>query len=394
MPRALINVHSFLQDFNPSKFTVYFSVLIFSILFSLRLDNRITFSYWLIFLPLWIWKSIAFLGALVGIYIWLKKPEYRVSNSSYVHFKSMNISVALQILLLMSEIMICDKLETKRNTWIVALSPLLFISLLSISVSIWSVKNGRGIELEFFASINLLQIILVALKLDNFITWSWIVIFIPSWILLCFAIVVMLYAMVFAIAVLRSPDLGSEHRRASIHSASSSSMVFLPMLIFIILLTSKLDSPANVVSPPYFVTCLPLFLTLIILIRLSFGSKSGSLWWFGMRTDFCTFLLTLCPCLKEYGNTSFIMNTRLGDQVADSSATDSSSITNNQNRHIASTNLPPRNHNQTSTPNPSDAKRLLYSLNKVFFRDKSARLQDKGAMDGPVMPRLTIDVPD
>lgn len=391
MPRALINVHSFLQDFNPSKFIVYSSVLIFSILFSLRLDNRITFSWWLVFLPLWIWKSIAMLGALVGLFIWIKKPEYRVSNSSYVHFKSMLISVALQILLLMFEILACDKLETRRHTWTLVFVPLLFISLLSISVCTWSVKNGRGIELEFFASINILQIILFALKLDNFLSWSWLVIFIPSWILLCFAIVVMLYAMVFAIAVLRSPDFGSEHRRASLHSASSSSMVFLPLLIFIILLTSKLDSPPNVMTPSYFLTFTPLFITLIILIRLSFGSKSGSLWWFGMRTDFCTFLLTICPCLKEYGNTSFIMNTRLGDQVSDSSANDNNSG-NNQSIRITSPNHRTINYSQTT--NQSDAKRLLYTLNKVFFRDKSERLQDKGSLDGPIVPKLTIDIPD
>lgn len=393
MPRALINVHSFLQDFNPSKFTVYSSVLIFSILFSLRLDNRITFSWWLVFLPLWIWKGIAMLGALVGISIWIKKPEYRVSNSSYVHFKSMLISVAIQILLLMFEILACDKLETRRHTWTLVFVPLLFISLLSISVCTWSIKNGRGIELEFFASINILQIILFALKLDNFLSWSWLVIFIPSWILLCFAIVVMLYAMVFAIIVLRSPDFGSEHRRASLYAASPSSMVFLPLLVFIILLTNKLDSPPSVMAPSYFVTFAPLFLTLMILIRLSFGSKSGSLWWFGMRTDFCTFLLTICPCLKEYGNTSFIMNTRLGDQVSDSSVNDNTTASgNSRSSRITSPDNRTINYNQTR--NQSDAKRLLYSLNKVFFREKSEQPQDKSGLNGPVMPRLTIDVPD
>lgn len=27
--------------------------------------------------------------------------------------------------------------------------------------------------------------------------------------------------------------------------------------------------------------------------------------WFGMRRDFCVFLLDTCPCLREYGNVSY-----------------------------------------------------------------------------------------
>lgn len=378
-------MHSFLQDFNPSKFTVYFSLLIFSVLFSLKLDSRIALSWWLIFLPLWIWKSIAILGALVGTIIWLRNPDYRVSNSSYVHFKSMLISLALQLLLLMFEILICDKLDTKRHTWTIAFTPLLFISLLSISVCVWSVKNGRGIELEFFAAINILQITLIALKLDNFINWSWVIVFIPSWMLLFFAIVVILYAMIFAAIVLRSPEMGSEQRRASVHSASSTSMIYLPLLIFIILLTSKLDSPPNVITPSYFITSVPLFITLLILIRLSFGSKSGSLWWFGMRSDFCTFLLNICPCLKEYGNISFTMNPSRGDIVADSSSLHDSVVYN----PYSSTTLPPVPSSalpqsrgdeidkpgspsvaESASAQSNKAKRFLMTLSRVFTRDK------------------------
>lgn len=430
MPRALINVHSFLQDLNPSKFTVYFSTLIFAILFSLKLDNRITLSYWLVFLPLWIWKGIAFLGAIVGIIVWLRNPDYRVGHSSYVHFKSMLISLSLQLLLLMFEILVCDKLESKRHTWMLAFVPLLFISLLSISVCVWSVRNGREIELEFFAAINILQIILVALKLDALINWSWMVIFIPSWILLCFAIVVIFYAMIFAALVLRSPDFGSEQRRANINStSSSSSLIFLPLLVFIILLMSKLDSPPNVITPSYFLTCAPLFLTLLILLRQSFGSKTGSLWWFGMRTDFCTFLLTIFPCLKEYGNTSFVMNPKLGDNsVSNATANSGDQILINPPEATVSSGpatvaaasnplgsavyyLDHNNATTTTTGNPHLAGRrdvnsngerqqgggkwLFSTLSRKLFREKFQRERDeRDALNSPVAPKLTIDAPD
>lgn len=406
MPRALINVHSFLQDFNPTKFTVYFSTLIFSILFSLKLDKKISFSYWLVFLPLWIWKSLTILGASVGIIIWIRNPDYRVSHSSYVHFKSMLISLSLQLLLLLFEILVCDKLETKRDTWTLAFIPLIFISLLSISVCIWSVKNGRGIELEFFAAINILQFVLLALKLDNFITWSWLIVFVPSWILLCFAVVVMLYAIIFATIIFRNQDGNSEQRHVSLHSASATSVIFLPLLVFIIVLTTKLDSPPSVAHPGYFVTFLPLFLALLILIRMSFVSKSGSLWWFGMRTDFCTYLLTICPCLKEYGNTSFTMHSRLDDTIADSDRNNSgvdeasSSVSRETvftpTNYISSTVDIGDQQTGSNSSNLNDTKRLLHSLSQVFFRDKSLADKEKNNnhQNDRMAPKLALDVPD
>lgn len=396
MPRALINIHSFLQDFNPSKFTVYTSLLIFFILFSLKLDNRIAASYWLIFLPLWIWKGIAILGALVGVIVWMRNPEYRVSNASYVHFKSMLISLSLQLLLLMFEILVCDKLETKRHTWTLTFIPLIFVSLLSISVCVWSLKNGRGIELEFFAAINILQFILIALRFDNFINWSWTIIFVPSWILLCFVVVIILYAMIFAAILLRSPEAGTEQRRASVYSASSWSMIFLPLLMFMILITSKLDTPPNIPTPSYVFTFLPLFITLMILIRLSFGSKSGSLWWFGMRSDFCTFLLTICPCLKEYGNTSFTMSRRYSDTVGAASDTNQDHMADPSRRRANYWSTSSDSDSQTPNyPHESGPKRILHSISQVFFREKlDSQDTDEEAKHTTIPPKLNIEEPD
>lgn len=402
MPRALFNVHSVLQEFNPSKFIVIFSTFIFCILFSLRLDNRIAISYWLVFLPLWIWKSTALLGALIGSIIWLRNPDYRMSNSSYIHFKSMLISISLQILLLMFEILVCDKLESKRNTWTMTFIPLLFVSLLSISVCVWSVRNQRGFLLEFFAAINILQFALIPLKLDNFINWSWVVVFVPTWILLCFAVVVIIYAMIFAAIILRSPGIETDQRRASINSISSTSLIFLPMLMFVILLTSKLDTPPNVLSLSYFVTFLPLFVTLMILIRhLSFESRSGSLWWFGMRSDFCSFLLRIFPCLKEYGNTSFIMGHQVGDVSSNVSVQDSiSNVSNVLGAHQTIRSSSDSavgdsgGHHHHHHHYENNAKRLLHSLSQVFFRDKSHQYRDEEASNSPMVPKLNIDTPD
>lgn len=378
IPNMCKQQQKFMVD-NNSKFIVFTSLLIFSLLLSLRLDGKITLSYWLIFSPLWLWKFIAISGATVGTIIWFKNPDYRLSNSSYIHFKSMLISVSLQLLLLMFELLVCDKLESRRHSWTLVFVPLIFISLLSISVCIWSIKNGCSLELEFFASVNILQFILIALKLDNFINWSWVVVFVPAWILMCFAIVAVLYAMIFAAILMRSTDIAAEQRRASLQSASSSSMVFLPMLLFLILLTSKLDSAQNSPhTPSYFITCIPLFITLAILTRLSFGSKHGSLWWFGMRTDFCTFLLAIFPFLKEYGNISFTIQQR--NLITDSSATSLAP-------QVSSIN--------TAGDNGGDNlhSRFYYNLTKKLFKGKDMS-PDFKQLTTPVVPRLMLDAPD
>ena len=61
-----------------SKFVVYACLLVFSLLFALQLDGIIQWSYWLVFLPLWIWKALVIVGATVGSCIWWRNPNYRL----------------------------------------------------------------------------------------------------------------------------------------------------------------------------------------------------------------------------------------------------------------------------------------------------------------------------
>ena len=263
-----------------SKFVVYLCLFIFSILFALRLDHTITISYWFVFTPLWLWKCLVIAGAVIGTVVWVRNPDYRQSDSSYIHFKSMLISLSLQLLLLMFELLVCDKLESGRHFWILAFIPLIFISLLSIAVCIWALKNDRAFEMELFCSVNILQFIFIALRMDRFITWSWVLVLVPLWILLCLAIIGVLYALIFAAILLRTPEVAAEQRRASLHSAISYSLIVLPLLVFLVLLSNKLDAHSNPNSASqmdYFSTCIPLYFTFAILLCLSFGNKGGNL---------------------------------------------------------------------------------------------------------------------
>uniref|UniRef100_T1IRI0 Transmembrane protein 185A n=1 Tax=Strigamia maritima TaxID=126957 RepID=T1IRI0_STRMM len=300
-----MNLQTLFQDFNPSKFLVYSCLLIFTLLFALRLDDVINWNYWVIFLPIWFWKSAAILGALMGSYVWWRHPQYRVEGEGYVHYKAMLICLALHLLLLMFELLVCDKLENNRHFWILVFIPLIFISIISIAICIWSVKHDRSFELELFCSVNILQFIFLALRLDEFIIWSWVVVFVPLWIVMCLALIGVLYAIIFATILLRSNDVNPEHRRTSVNSAVAYSFLVVPMLVAEVLVANKLDGDPKALS--FVASISPMFLSYLSLICMAFGSKGGNHWWFGIRKDFCHFLLGACPLLQEYGNISYTL---------------------------------------------------------------------------------------
>lgn len=49
--------------------------------------------------------------------------------------------------------------------------------------------------------------------------------------------------------------------------------------------------------------------------------------WFGIRKDFCQFLLGVCPCLQEYGNISYS-----AQSSSDTMTSDTSSVSTNRDK--------------------------------------------------------------
>ena len=87
----------------------------FSVLYTLKLDGVISWSWWTVFLPLWVWKGIAISGASVGSYVWWRRPQSRLNNEEYLQYKAMLISLAVHLLLLMFELLTADNLDTRRH---------------------------------------------------------------------------------------------------------------------------------------------------------------------------------------------------------------------------------------------------------------------------------------
>lgn len=297
-----MNLRGFFQDFNPSKFLIYACLLLFSVLLSLRLDDKIQWSYWAVFAPIWLWKLMVIVGASVGTGVWARNPQYRAEGETCVEFKAMLIAVGIHLLLLMFEVLVCDRIERGTHFWLLVFMPLFFVSPVSVAACVWGFRHDRSLELEILCSVNILQFIFIALRLDEIIRWPWLVVCVPLWILMSFLCLVVLYYTVWSVLFLRSMDVIAEQRRTHITMAVSWMTIVVPLLTFEILLVHRLDGHNSFSFIPIFV---PLWLSLITLMATTFGQKGGNHWWFGIRKDFCQFLLEIFPFLREYGNISY-----------------------------------------------------------------------------------------
>lgn len=224
----------------------------------------------------------------------------------------MLISLSLHLILLMFEFLLCDRLSNgKQNLWILVFIPLIVSSIISVFFCIWAIKqqnDQRSFELELFLSVNALEFVFIPLKLDGFISWSWEIVFVPIWILLCLSLVMMLYSLIFCSILIRTPEMNLAQRQNAINSAISNILV-LPILVFQILLADKLDN--NESGLPFTLISIPLMVSLLALMLLSFCSKGSSYnkFWFGMRNNF------FLNMLGEYGNISITYGRNQSDNA-------------------------------------------------------------------------------
>lgn len=318
-----MNPRGLFQDFNPSKFLIYACLLLFSVLLPLRLDGIIQWSYWAVFAPIWLWKLLVIVGASVGAGVWARNPRYRTEGEACVEFKAMLIAVGIHLLLLMFEILVCDRVERGTHFWLLVFMPLFFVSPVSVAACVWGFRHDRSLELEILCSVNILQFIFIALRLDRIIHWPWLVVFVPLWILMSFLCLVVLYYIVWSLLFLRSLDVVAEQRRTHVTMAISWITIVVPLLTFEVLLVHRLDDH-NTFS--YISIFIPLWLSLLTLMATTFRRKGGNHWWFGIRRDFCQFLLEVFPFLREYGNISYDLHHEDSEDAEDVSASEAPKI--------------------------------------------------------------------
>ncbi|XP_014671493.1 PREDICTED: transmembrane protein 185B-like [Priapulus caudatus] len=331
-----MNVKNLFQGFNPSKLLVYACLLLFSFLLALKLDGNIAWSYWGVFMPIWFWKFMAICGASVGSYIWWRNPQYRclvMQQAENVHPDGGKPAL--------------EPSSSSRSSSSASIA----ISVLHLGLP---ARTGRS-RVSCSVPYNmLLQFIFIPSALDRdhrMELGGQVILDSATWIVLSVALIGVLYAVhpPGALVLLQVTDInpGAAARQRLLSRPPTRCSSFAPCLAcrgsshrrrrrgaaarwlrprrnrhgggghpghgHHILLCNKLDGESKT---RYVVICLPLYLSLFTLMVMSFGSKGGNHWWFGIRKDFCQFLLGVCPLLQEYGNISYtIQRDEHGDRA-------------------------------------------------------------------------------
>jgi hypothetical protein len=134
-----------------------------------------------------------------------------------------------------------------------------------------------------YFAINIVQFVFVAFKLDEALQWNWVVVFVPTWVVFSLCFIGALYSLILAIFLARSVHLLSAHRRSHMFNAISHILLMIPLMIFFLLLSSKLDAftwlDEHSNRIPYVIVSCPLFISLFFWLLMSFGSKNGNSWW-------------------------------------------------------------------------------------------------------------------
>ncbi|CAB55145.4 Transmembrane protein 185B [Caenorhabditis elegans] len=313
----------FFRSFNASKVILCACLLIFTALFTLKLDGKVSFSYAFVFAPLWACNLLVFVGAIVGICSFCSKPPSRNEIVMRVDFSAMLITATEHIFLCTFVSLVFIKLEFDYLfepgyplPWTIVFCPLFSLSILSIGIAIWSLRHDKPFEFEFFYAINIVQLVFIAFKLDKQVDWTWAVVFIPLWVVLSLAAVGVLYALVLSVVLIRSRHFIPAHRRQHVYSAILHTFFVIPALVCLVLLTGKLDSmnwpdKGSVSELSYTLAMAPLQVSFFFMAIMSagFGGPSSTpqtnIWWFGLRKPLCPFLLEKCPSLRTYANVSY-----------------------------------------------------------------------------------------
>ncbi|CAF1011177.1 unnamed protein product [Adineta steineri] len=305
-----MDTSKYIQSCNPARFVITFSLLIFSILFALQLDGYIKISYWLVFLPLFIWKMLVVFGACTGVFLWCKNGERnRFIRTPDNDCRALIIYFFLHILIFIFEILACDKLENHLDIhWTVCFIPLFLCTCLAFLSCLWSLKVQRNFLIQAFISANGLFFLFFPLRLDDLITWRYVVVFIPLWISLCITLLFVISKLILAIIHRCSRRLITNQRESStITEAFIYAIMFIPFSIFAILLADRLDLEDNEQNGKisFTVIAIPLWIALIAWLTFSFGATDSNPWWFGLRRDLFEIILGKCPFITLYFNNQF-----------------------------------------------------------------------------------------
>lgn len=62
----------------------------------------------------------------------------------------MLIAVGIHLLLLMFEVLVCDRIERGTHFWLLVFMPLFFVSPVSVAACVWGFRHDRSLEVMLY----------------------------------------------------------------------------------------------------------------------------------------------------------------------------------------------------------------------------------------------------
>lgn len=241
-------------------------------------------------------------------------------TNSQIDFYIMAIHCITILAMLATEVQVFIKCSATSNSypWVIAMAPMLLLTPLGILATVWAFRRSKVLELEPILATFSIQLLFIALKLDNIINWSWFVVAIPSWVIIL-VIVTCLAAMLCHIAVsyvrtrnnahhagLFGGEFGSQGAVSGYQYLkpaqylSSIMLVLIPIMLFLIMLVVRLDTPE--MRLPWRIVFAPFNISVLLLLLLNCCMPNSSRWWFGIKDDYCKFVFVKFPEMRTFAN--------------------------------------------------------------------------------------------
>ncbi|VDD74786.1 unnamed protein product [Mesocestoides corti] len=301
----------FCNNFNRGQFFALSLVFMFSALLALRLDKFIFWPYWVVFFPLWLWQSVMFGGFLFEIFAFCRSPRYYIETQS--QFKQTFFDAFFHINLLFFEVLACNRLENAHHSWLSVYLPLLILSIASLFVSFWAIKNDINCDLYFIVSANAIFFLFSALRSDRIIKWSWKTVFLPNWIALAFFFLLDFVEIVAFLSRLTCVNRFPNYRQQSFYISFGYAVSLLLIATSGVLLALELDNDLRL---PYVIIASPLMSALTVFMSLCFSTRPHFQWRRSLHF-FYRHAVETCHPLQQYGNISYKLSSLHQPQTFD-----------------------------------------------------------------------------
>lgn len=289
----------FCDNFNRKRFFALSLVFMYIALLSLRLHGFITWPYWVVFFPLWLWQSVMFGGFLFEIFSFCKSLRYYTETQT--QFKQTFFDAFFHINLLFFGVLVCNQMERAQHSWVSVYIPLNILSICGIFVCFWKLQNDLDCDLQLIVSANTIFFVFSVLKLDNFISWSWKIVFIPNWLALGFFFLLDLIEIVISILRLLCPNVLPNYRQQSFCITLGYAISLLLIAASGVILTLTFDGHFTL---QYVVITSPLMSALTVFMSLCFSTQPHFQWRRSLQFIIQQTLGLCHPC-QEYGNISY-----------------------------------------------------------------------------------------